>query len=224
MRKITIVLAASVATLSCITCVPAASAPAVGSGTQVAAIPARALTGYRQAPQQRSWWCGPASAYTIVAGLKYYRKISTTNSRPEGWGLSQRNLAQPRYLDAVSDGTYRTHMRNGLNRWIGHPGWYDVLSNPTPAQFTSKLVGDIRTGYAVAVAALERAGGYHYNNHPANRTVDHWVVARGYSYNVVNTHFVDPATSVWSGVRPYFAYNTTNFVNRFVRPSKAIVW
>lgn len=209
-------------------------APAAQAGTSdstsngtaaAAAVPAKSLTGYKHVGQKENWWCGPASAYILIAGMKHYGKISSTKSKAHPtWGFSQKNLASSSYLKANGGGgTQRADMRNGINKWIGK-SFFDVFSNPTPAQFKDRLGKDVRKGYAVAVAALEHAGSHHYNGHPRSKTIDHWVVARGYSANYTKTHFIDPATTVWSAVDPYFSYNTNDFVNRFVKPSKAIVW
>ncbi|MBM7789697.1 C39 family peptidase [Tenggerimyces flavus] len=225
-KRLGVGVVAAAATFSMLGAAPAQAATDDGTGTATAAaVPAKSLTGYKHVGQKENWWCGPASAYIIIAGMKHYGKISSTKSKAHpSWSFSQANLASGSYLKANGGGgTQRADMARGINKWIGKD-WYHVLSNPSSTQFKDRVGKDIRKGYAVAVAALEHAGGSHYNGHPRSKTIDHWVVARGYTANYAKTHFVDPATTVWGPVEPYFSYNTNDFVNRFVKPSKAIVW
>lgn len=220
-KRLGVVLVAGAAAFSI--CLPAQAAGGDPSTPAAASVPAKALEGYKHVGQKENHWCGPASAYIMIAGMKHYKKISTTKSKA-GSTLTQSRLAGSAYLEANGGGgTQRADLRNGINKWTGKD-FFDVFSNPSPAQFKDRLGKDIRKGYAVAVAAYERAGSYHYNGHPKSKSIDHWIVARGYTANYGRTHFVDPATTVWSSVKPYFSYNTNDFVNRFVKPSKAIVW
>lgn len=200
------------------------AAPAAQADGNPVNIAAKSLPGYKHVGQGEDWWCGPATAYIMIKGMKHYGKISTTDSSLAGSALTQSRLASDSYLKANGGGgTQRADMRNGINKWIGH-NWFNILNEPTPAEFKAKLVNNIGKGYAVAVAAYEPAGERHYNGHPVNQSVDHWVVARGYTTDVSKTHFIDPATTVWSAPEPYFSHYTNSFVNLFVRPSKAIVW
>ena len=218
-KRLGTVLAAAVAVTSLGTA-PVRADTTAGDPVNIAA---KHLPGYTHAGQQEDWWCGPATAYIMIRGMKYYGKITSTKSKAHpSWSFSQANLASNSYLKANGGGgTQREDLRDGLNRWTGKG--FKVYSNPSTTTFKNKLVGNFHNGYGVAVAALERAGQTHYNKHPKGQTVDHWIVARAYTTDIKDTHFVDPATTVWSGVHTYFSYNTNDFVNRFVRPSKAIV-
>ncbi|MBM7789709.1 C39 family peptidase [Tenggerimyces flavus] len=214
-KRLGVVLVAGAAAFSL------AGAPAQASDT--VDIAGKTLSGYKHVGQDTGYWCGPASAYILITGMKAHGKIKTTKSK-SGLKLTQKNLASDTYLGANGGGgTQRADMRDGINKWIGHK-WYKVHSNPTPAEFKDRLLRAIPSGRGVAVAAYESAGKRHYNGHPKGKTIDHWVVARGYTTNLSKTNFVDPATTVWSGVKPYFSHYTNSFVNVFVRPSKAIVW
>lgn len=212
-KRLGLVLAAAVAATSLGTAPAQADNPVN--------VAAKHLPGYQQVPQQEDWWCGPATAYIMIKGMKYYGKIRTTDSQ-DGETLTQRKLASDKYLEANGGGgTQRDDLAQGLTDWTGRT--FRVYSNPSPTTFKNKMMSNFRSGYAVAVAALETRNGPHYNGHPQGKTVDHWVLARAYTTDLKDTHFVDPATSVWSGVNRYFSKNTNTFVNTWVRPSKAIV-
>lgn len=178
-----------------------------------------------QIGQKTSWWCGPATASMMIKQMYLDGEISTTRSQYGNQPKrGQKALSKPAYLDAVDDGTYRTDLRRGLNRWIGN-SYYSVLSNPTVAQFRTRLAQDIDTGWSLAVAALEPANSsYRYNGHPSGVKVDHWVPAFGYKNSFDTTKFADSATTLWAGVGPKFTHNTEKFVKRYVKPAKAIVW
>lgn len=205
-------------------------APAYAAGGDTAApaadIPAKTLTGLTHVAQERDYWCGPATAYILIKGMKHYGKISTTNSAPAGSALTQSRLAGSPYVDANDgNGTQAVDMRKGINKWIGH-NWFNILNNPTSAEFKAKVKNNIGKGYGIAVATYEPANDRHYNNHPENKPIYHWVVARGYTKNLSKTHFVDPATNVWANanVQPYFSHYSNSFANLFVGPSEMIVW
>jgi hypothetical protein len=105
--------------------------------------------------------------------------------------------------------------------------YYTNQETPTKAQFESNIWYTIGAkGYPVAVDSLETVGGYHYNNHP-NRQLGHWIVAYGYTKNVVKTRFADPAHSSavsWGDLpNEYFSYDTTNFAGRF-QTGNGMVW
>lgn len=198
------------------------SAPAQAAKDPVD-VAAKSLPGYKHVGQQTNSWCGPASAVILIKGMKHYGKIATTKSSLAGSALTQSRLAGTSYLKANDNGTQGGDLARGINKWIGH-NWFSVMNQPTPAQFKAKLRGNVNSGHGVAVATFEPAGERHYNGHPTNRNVYHWVVARGYTTNVSKTHFVDPATTVWDTTKPYFSHYTNSFVNLWVRPSQLIVW
>lgn len=176
-----------------------------------------------QVAQEVDWWCGPATAYMVIDQLASDGRIDDTRS-VNGSDLSQSTLAASDYTDADGGGgTYRDSMKKALNSWTG-TNYYDVLSNPSPRDFKAALTENIDRGQSFAVAALESAGGPHYNGHPYSMTVDHWVAAKGYDYHGKVTEFADPGTSIWSGASETFNYNTSEFVENFVQPEKAIVW
>lgn len=178
-----------------------------------------------QIGQKTSWWCGPATASMMILQMYNDGEIATTQSQyGDQPTRGQAALAEPDYLDAVDDGTYRTDMREGLNRWIGND-YYSVLSSPTNLEFRTRLAEDVDTGWSMAVAALEPAdSSYRYNGHPAGVKVDHWIPAYGYADDLDTTKFADSATTLWSGVSPKFSHDTQSFIQRYVKPAKAIVW
>lgn len=175
--------------------------------------------------QKNNSYCGPAVASMMIKTLKEYGKISSTRSKPEGWQRSQVNLAKPRYLDTHDDGTQRKDMKQTLNRWTGL-SFYVVDSNPSPSQFRSHLKYDTQHNYPMAVSTREVGGDIHYNKHPANKTIAHWVMTRGYHHHGDTTAFMDPATSVWDDTQPYFDYPTAAFTVNFLQftSNGAVVW
>ena len=89
-----------------------------GSGgvAKLAAYDANLWADAIAAPQERSNWCGPATAYTA---LKHYGKMT---SQWDGQPLSQSALAGPLYTDAgLYGGTdwVDNDMPRALNRWGG---------------------------------------------------------------------------------------------------------
>lgn len=196
------------------------------TASATAAKPAYALKLWHT-PQQTNYWCGPATAAMLIRQLHRAGKIPTENSRDDNeYKRTQTNLARPRYLDAENDGTYRTHMMRGLNRWAKPATKYDVDSEPSVSRFRWLLEHNVRnTKMAMAVATIEHAGGYHYNGHPENSTVDHWVAAYGYNDEKGSTRIADAATGIssWTRVEKYADLNTSKFVSRHVS-SKAVVW
>src|SRR5699024_10943468 len=142
-----------------------------------------------QVGQETDWWCGPATAYMVIDQLSSDDRVDDTQSN-SGAKLSQSALADNAYTDSKTSGTYLTDMRKTLNKWTGQK-FYDVLDNPSPRDFRGALLGDIDRNQSFAVAALEEAGGPHYNGHPTSMTVDHWVAAKGYSDGGDVTRFAD---------------------------------
>jgi hypothetical protein len=188
----------------------------------------RRVRGVAHHAQVRSYYCGPATAYSIIEYVRGAKKKSAW----DGKGLSQNNLAASTYLN--TDARRVTpwsagRMKVTLNRWTSgtDKGWYVDKASPTPAEFKKALAWNIDRRRPFAVDAVEMQGGRHYNGHPVNQTIGHWIVVRGYSGSGAVAHFVDPLAGSsavgWPNARPYFTSAPTAFTKNFLQ-SNGMTW
>jgi hypothetical protein len=207
------------------------------AGTDVGVVPGpgtglRFLGDSRTLPvrhyaQKRSYYCGPAAAQSILALLH------PGPSEYDGATLKQSALAGRPYLrtDASRSTPWTAgRMRVALNRWAygdSRYGWYVNNASPTVAEFRDALATNIDFGIPFAADTVEFAGGAHYNNHPVNRTIGHWIVVSGYAADGATTRFVDPARSEavsWGDLPDAgFSHPTDAFVRRHLQHN-GIVW
>ena len=195
---------------------------ASGVSTKSISTPAKTLP-VTQADQTKGYYCGPAAAFQL---LKY---LHPSASAYNGASLSQGTLGNSTYLKTDASGG--TPWANGrmsvtLNRWTGQ-AWYVNTPSPSVTYFETDVWVDIYSGEPLVADAVELAGSYHYNNHPSNRTIGHWITAYGYTANVVSTKFADPAHSSavsWGSLpAEYFSYGTSSFATRFLQ-NNGITW
>ncbi|MFB6722989.1 C39 family peptidase [Kribbella sp. NPDC056345] len=189
------------------------------AGFAESAVPAtQKVLQLAQYEQEKNYWCGPAAAYMI---MKY---LGITTSRYAGyqWGLSQNSFASVPYLKTEQNGATRfalNVMAPALNRWRENKaaGFYVQYSpSALPAStFGDAMVYSVNIGMPNAPATVEMAGAAHYNGHPQNQTIGHWITGFGYAYSGDLGYFADPAT-FWSSVSPKFTYTTANFWNIFI--------
>lgn len=181
------------------------AAPVVGA----AAVVGQKILGVTWAQQIKSYYCGPGTAFMI---MRYHGK--TKSVLESTLSLSQSNIAKPKYLNTeVSQSTDYSDfdMLRGLNRWrFGNTDGYlqtNVIPN-ADGNFFGMVQTDIHAGWPMAADMHESAGGAHYNNHPANRSIGHWTVISGFwqqsPYGDL-IHFADPA----SGISGFEAANKT---------------
>ncbi|MBW3086911.1 hypothetical protein KEM60_03140 [Austwickia sp. TVS 96-490-7B] len=143
-----------------------------------------------QIPQIKKYYCGPASGEMIA------RAVGATTSRADGAPLSQEALAAPGYMDTDREeatkwkaGTFVT----GLNRWLGAP-LYTQVDKPTGEQAWDALHSVVGVQKRpIAADAVEIAGGVHYNGHPVDRTIGHWIVGYAYDDAKGTSTWTDPA-------------------------------
>ena len=186
------------------------------------------ILGLSQYGQQKSYWCGPATAYMI---MKY---LGITTSRYAGyeWGLSQNSFASVPYLKTEQNGATRFSlnvMAPALNHWRENraAGFYvQYTPGAVPAaSFGDLMIYSAGIGMPNTPATVEYANEAHYNGHRADVTVGHWLVGYGYASSGAVGYFADPATTVWSGVQPKFTYTTSNYWNIFIaRHGNGIVY
>jgi hypothetical protein len=179
-----------------------------------------------QRDQTKGYYCGPATASSILG------YIHPDASEYDGLAVKQANLAKSQYLQTdASEGTPWAdgRMKVTLNRWTSGSttGWYVNNAVPTVSEFRKALGTDTDAGYPLAANAVEFAGSYHYNNHPTNKTIGHWVPTRGYTDSGDTAKFADPAHSAavsWGDLpNEYFTYSTNSFTSRFLQ-NNGIVW
>jgi hypothetical protein len=185
------------------------------------ASPPSASLPLTQYGQNKNYYCGPASGYMI---LKYKGNATSVYN---GASLSQANLAKPAHMDTDDGATeWASHgFRIGLNRWRqgSSSGFFVDLANPSATDVEVALTYDIyQQTMPFGADTVEIAGGTHYNGHPVNQTIGHWVTAYAYSSSGATGSWADPSTSVWASASPKFSYNTANFTNRFI--NNGITW
>jgi len=174
---------------------------------------ARNLAGSQQA-QQRSYFCGPATASEMLTqlGVRLSQTAAArqlgTNASGTDWSDST-GYPMPRVLNV--------HQTRNEYVAVGLP-WA-----PTAHQtrtFETDLVTDINHNGGVPLAgnAYEVAGGPHLVGNPVNQTIMHWIDIRGYqNYGAVTDYedSVHNATSIGWGldVPAYSALPTGTMVD-----------
>lgn len=178
--------------------------------------------GVNQEPQTKDYWCGPASGKVMLVWL------NAGPSRYNGAPLKQTSLADANHMRTEING--RTSWASGLFR-VGINKWREGTSSgsyiddarPSAAEFESHVVYNTDRGLPVAADAVELKGKIHYNNHPLDRTIGHWLVAEGYYNYGDGTYFVDSSTSVFPEAAPEFKHATSTFANLYLQ-SNGVTW
>ena len=165
--------------------------------------------------QEENYWCGPAAGKMVVKML--------TGGGPSAYNgatFTQTHFAGDDHMQTESTGSTSWGSGNfvrGVNRWLGH-SWYQQTNSPSAATVKNALRSNIGSlGRPVAADTVEFAGGKHYNGHPVNQQIGHWIVAYGYSNSGDTVKFADPSTSVWSGVSATFSADTSTFTNNYLQ-------
>jgi hypothetical protein len=177
--------------------------------------PAARSLSYTYYAQNKGYWCGPASGKMIVKMI-----AGDITSRYNGAAFTQDSFAGPNHMQTEADGATTWGSANftrGVNRWLG-ASYYQQVDSPSAATVKSALRSSIgSSGRPVAADTVEFAGGAHYNGHPTNQTIGHWIVAYGYSNDGASVKFLDPSTSVWSTVDKTFSANTGTFTSNYLQ-------
>lgn len=173
--------------------------------------------------QINGYFCGPAT------GKMMLYEMGEGPSNYNGDIQRQGKIGNAAHMQTWAEGATRwdnKQFRRGLNRWREGKidGWYIRNGAPTVAEFKTALDVTVEAyGRPFAADTVEFAGGAHYNGHPSNRTIGHWIAVASYTNYGARTGFADPSTSVWSGVDTHFSANTRYFVETFL-PYNGIVW
>lgn len=171
-----------------------------------------------QQPQQRTYWCGPATASEIVEA---YLDSST---------YSQSYMAS--VLGTTTDGTpwytNRYPMADALND-VENSGWYIPYGTTVEAAtFKDHVTFDIDYNRGVAANAYEVGGKTHphLTGHPLDKTIYHWVAIDGYDRSGYLIHYADSVhdSSVsWAAGVP--AYSQIDYVTMArIMNGRGIIW
>lgn len=151
--------------------------------------------------QMNFYYCGPATASMIV--------------NYKGKKISQKTLASSRHLR--TDSNKATYWRSRLmaptlNKLIGTKEYQNIQS-PSLAVLKGSFLHDIgRLNLPIALDTYEAPNGPHYNNHPRNKKIGHWIVGYGYNDYGNILHFYDPASpTIFKKSAKSFAEKATTF-------------
>ena len=133
--------------------------------------------------------------------------------------FSQTHMADKAHMRTDANGSTpwsTSNFTRGLNRWRGEK-WYVQIDRPSTKVVTAALLHSIgRNSMPVAADTVELAYRAHYNGHPQNKKIGHWITAYGYSSSGSTTRWADPATTIWGAVRPTFSSSTTAFTATYL--------
>jgi len=146
-----------------------------------------------QSGEARHYWCGPAA---LVSTLKEDGRGTYTQTWAAG------------VLHTTTGGTDMGPMLTALNKYAG--GFiYDQVNVPASgysayvSTYEGHLMADINAGYGLVGDVHEVPGGPHLAGHPVSEEIFHYIAIDGYFNSGSTTHYADPATTVWSAVKPY---------------------
>jgi hypothetical protein len=179
-----------------------------------AGLPAALDLAATQEPQQRNYWCGPATVSEMLAQMGVTISQSTaarelgTTVEGTDWSDSS-GYPVPRVLNE----------NQGRNDYVA----VALPWSPTNAQvstFEVDLVADINDNGGVPLAgnAYEITGGPHLVGNPVNQTIMHWIDIRGYQDYGAITDYEDSvhnATSIGWGtdVPAYSSMSSSTLVD-----------
>jgi hypothetical protein len=202
-----------------------------GAIVPMSAYASKDLTG-TQRSQTKSYYCGPAAAYSVIMAWHNEKGNPTVSNFDHVTTLSQAHLGTSTYTNADAGSTdwVDKDMLRALNRWLVTPVAYVQITPTSIQQLEDKVTLDIDIDWMMASDMSEVAGGAHYNHHP-DKTIYHWTSIRGYEDSGNAFHFQDPAANTtvlppeWGSVLPYFTMSSTStytFMTRNV--SRGITW
>ncbi len=167
-----------------------------------------------QVAQSTSYYCGPASAYMILEQQGF-----TSSQDGLGRTLSQANLAGADYLQTELNEatTWKSKaMASGINRWNGGSWSYEQVQSPSGATAQGAFTSTVgKNGRAIAADTVEFANQAHYNGHPSDRTIGHWIV--GYEDSGATSYWADPSTSYYPSAAETFQVGTSSFAATYMQ-------
>jgi hypothetical protein len=193
----------------------AEGAAALGVSAAVASIPAAWGVAANQQPQQRSYWCGPA---TLCEALGQCGIPSVTQSQAASWSGTTTNGT------AWSGGPTSTghpmadvmNSRQSRNYFVPQALSYAPTSSEI-STYKARLVSDIYNVWAPLIGdAFQTAGSsYHLTGHPTDRTIYHWFDIFGYTASGGYTRYEDSVSGSaigWANSVPPYSWQPSNQV------------
>lgn len=189
--------------------------PSAGSQPTTSVTPLASSTsvflGVVQVGQTTGYYCGPAAGYEII---RYVDGAIT--SRYDGSVLSQTNLANANHMRTDINGS--TDWASGLyvtgvNRWRG-TNYYVQVHAPSGVLLTDTFAYSMDVhGMPFSGDTVEFVNGPHYNGHPKNLLIGHWITAYGYSSSGAVGYWADSSTTVWPSlpISQYFSFDSSSF-------------
>lgn len=152
------------------------------------------LLGMSQVPQQKNWYCGPAS---VVAVLKTYGtatgKQQTQDSVVSSLYASE-STGTPWSKGTVA-GTYFYPVADTLDYYMNSANNYAAFAQPNATDFKNSVVYTIDKGYPVVANVIEYSySGPKLVGHPNSLSLQHWVPIYGYSQYGDAAAYADPAS------------------------------
>ena len=182
---------------------PIQKAPSVAGAVTPMAPTTDVILGVQQVNQSTGYYCGPAAGYEII---RYLGGAGFT-SRYDGAALSQANIANANHMQ--TDINHSTDWVTGLfttgvNRWRG-VNYYVQVHAPSatllPNVFTYSMDAN---GMPFSGDTVEFKYGAHYNQHPQDQLIGHWITAYGYSMSGALGYWADSSVPYFPGALPYF--------------------
>lgn len=176
--------------------------------------PAAIVLKLRHVGQANRSYCGPA------AGVMMLRFLRAGRSAANGARLQQHTVAGRAHMRANDGATeWQSHrFRIGLNRWLRgrKKGYYTEKHDPTGQEFRNAVVYNIGNRRPMGADTVEFEDGAHYNGHPRDQTIGHWIVPHGYVRSGAGTRFADSSTTVWPRPKPKFSARTGRFARTYL--------
>ncbi|MER6916460.1 hypothetical protein ABT354_32780 [Streptomyces sp. NPDC000594] len=165
--------------------------------------------------QKNNFFCGPATGIMMVKMAD--GKIRSKYNRNK---FNQTNMGNRSHMDTaragLTDWTTKQFER-GIDRWRGE-NWYVQVPSPSGKQAVKTMRHSIgNNGMPIAADTVEFRNGPHYNSHPRNLTIGHWITAYGYTSKGSKSKWADPSTSVWQGVKKKFTAGTKGFADTYLQ-------
>lgn len=195
------------------------------------------ISGLKQVPQERNYWCGCAAAKSILDCIGIIK--TQTQLASDTYLKTERFGSTPWYIsngNEFSQFPMATTLMNA-QREVGNSVFSYVPSplgvagaNPLTVEqcksYVMSTTSAFGKGYGVAACgASQNVTGYRLPGYPASY-IGHWIVSDGYKDNGNTIWIVDPAKSSavsWSGsISAYYSIPATLFRN-FIQP-RGIIW
>lgn len=185
-----------------------------------------------QVPQEKYYYCGPASAYAILRTLGYTRSRDNET-------LSQSALATNKYLETEKWTGTPWYVSSAdqpypqtLNYWRtgSYSGFYRLSSSSfSAADFKRDFTADIDSSWPVGGNAWEVAGSQnpHLVGHPTNTDIFHWIAIYGYGSSGDTVAYADsvhnaPSVSWYASVPAYSSISTSTMAT--ILNGRGYVW